>query len=1032
MRLAKNFVSNLLLILLVMGSANAQLAPPPQDLYFHFDQWPTGTTEHAYADTPGNLIVSDALTVEAWVLWEGSDFEEIQSATGTDMDFMTLLCGQRAYGFRYRHDDDPSAPDGWTFMLFTDTEFIEDTGLIPLPSNEWVHLAATYDGSMVRVFLNGIQQVEVAATGNIPVLGDLSGECGFTELFAIGPGRGFKGGIRQLRIWNRAVPEAEILANASLHLIGTEAGLVGYWPLDGPIDPYQAPNTVAGGPPRILGGPRFSSGAPEWRMTDPLFAVREDLAEDAVVTDCPWLGLYTWSFVDAQDDGDEDLIFAGVSGDPTISFPTPFWALIRDGANGFVFDTASAISGLALAEGSFRTETADFNGDGRLDIFSANFGCDGCPPHGRPNTLLLSRPDGRLEDASGNLLGAPCNADTPQFPGQHHCFGGASEFGRTPGVRYPGTGEAVAPPPDFTHNVAAGDTDGDGDVDILVGNRSHDFELPYLLINDGTGGFLADWQLLPDSMYRIAPAEVDVLSPGAVLLQDLDGDGHVDLMAGPEEGTPGSEWDGGIFWNDGSGDFSAVEPMLILPTAGIPAEDGQTPGFSSYLVADIDNDGDSDLLINWNPEVLDNIFRSSLQILVNHGGRVFVDETVARVGVPPQDGMPRTWVKDLHIVNINMDGCPDLLFEESKFQYYEAAVFLNDCQGNFSPLAGPGLPKKRSLYVPLDYDGDGDTDLISGYTGGIGIAGTAACVEIPLVDAGQDYVDFAVLLNTTDLLDTDSDGVADIHDLFPADPDEWFDADSDFVGDNADLDDDNDLIPDSWETANGLNLRDAIDANLDGDDDTLTNINEYLAGSDPRNPDTDGDGVLDGSDNFPLGFSDVLNGAFAFSFIERLALSGITAGCGSGDYCPSAPVTRAQMAVFLERGMNGSGFVPPAATGSVFLDVDAGDFAANFIEQLFLDGITAGCGNSNYCPAAEVTRDQMAVFLLRAKYGSAHSPPPAAGVFGDVPTDHWAAAWIEQLAAEGITAGCGAGDYCPDAEVTRDQMAVFLVRTFVL
>jgi hypothetical protein len=53
-------------------------------------------------------------------------------------------------------------------------------------------------------------------------------------------------------------------------------------------------------------------------------------------------------------------------------------------------------------------------------------------------------------------------------------------------------------------------------------------------------------------------------------------------------------------------------------------------------------------------------------------------------------------------------------------------------------------------------------------------------------------------------------------------------------------------------------------------------------------------------------------------------------------------------------------------------------------------------------------------------------------VFGDVPADYWAAAWIEQLAAEGITSGCGSGNYCPATPVTRDQMAVFLVKNFNL
>jgi hypothetical protein len=76
----------------------------------------------------------------------------------------------------------------------------------------------------------------------------------------------------------------------------------------------------------------------------------------------------------------------------------------------------------------------------------------------------------------------------------------------------------------------------------------------------------------------------------------------------------------------------------------------------------------------------------------------------------------------------------------------------------------------------------------------------------------------------------------------------------------------------------------------------------------------------------------------------------------------------------------------------------------------------------------------MAVFLLRAKYGSGYVPPAASGVFADVPVGYWAAAWIEQLAAEGVTGGCNTNplQYCPSNPVSRDQMAVFLVRNFNL
>ncbi len=181
-------------------------------------------------------------------------------------------------------------------------------------------------------------------------------------------------------------------------------------------------------------------------------------------------------------------------------------------------------------------------------------------------------------------------------------------------------------------------------------------------------------------------------------------------------------------------------------------------------------------------------------------------------------------------------------------------------------------------------------------------------------------------------------------------------------------------------------------------------------------------------------FSDVPSMYWAWSFIERLYNAGITGGCSTSPlmYCPETSVTRAQMAIFLLRGEHGSAYNPPDATGTIFGDVPLGHWAGPWIEQLAAEGITGGCGNGNYCPDLPVTRDQMAVFLLRAEHGASYAPPTPTGVFTDVPTDHWAAAWIEQLAAEGITGGCGSGIYCPATIVNRAQMAVFLVRAFNL
>jgi hypothetical protein len=120
------------------------------------------------------------------------------------------------------------------------------------------------------------------------------------------------------------------------------------------------------------------------------------------------------------------------------------------------------------------------------------------------------------------------------------------------------------------------------------------------------------------------------------------------------------------------------------------------------------------------------------------------------------------------------------------------------------------------------------------------------------------------------------------------------------------------------------------------------------------------------------------------------------------------------MAVFLLKAKLGATHVPPPASGTVFNDVQIGDFAADWIEQLAGFQITGGCGSGNYCPNNPVTRAQMAVFLLKSEHGSAYTPPPCTGVFLDVPCSSSFAPFIEQLFAEGVTGGCGGGNFCPN------------------
>jgi hypothetical protein len=114
-----------------------------------------------------------------------------------------------------------------------------------------------------------------------------------------------------------------------------------------------------------------------------------------------------------------------------------------------------------------------------------------------------------------------------------------------------------------------------------------------------------------------------------------------------------------------------------------------------------------------------------------------------------------------------------------------------------------------------------------------------------------------------------------------------------------------------------------------------------------------------------------------------------------------------------------------------FLDVPQAYIYHAAIEKVLRAAITSGCGGGNYCPEQLVTRDQMAVFILRGEHGGSYNPPPATGtVFSDVSINTPFAKWMERFAAEGISTGCAAGTpppYCPTSNVTRDAMAKFLL-----
>jgi hypothetical protein len=97
-------------------------------------------------------------------------------------------------------------------------------------------------------------------------------------------------------------------------------------------------------------------------------------------------------------------------------------------------------------------------------------------------------------------------------------------------------------------------------------------------------------------------------------------------------------------------------------------------------------------------------------------------------------------------------------------------------------------------------------------------------------------------------------------------------------------------------------------------------------------------------------------------WIEELVRRGIAGGCGGGNFCPTNVVTRGQMPIFMLKTLD-STIDPPACGTPMFADVPASSPYCKWIEELARRGVVSGCGGGNYCPSSPVNRAQMAVFI---------------------------------------------------------------------
>jgi hypothetical protein len=649
----------------------------------------------------------------------------------------------------------------------------------------------------------------------------------------------------------------------------------------------------------------------------------------------------------------------------------------------------------------FDLALGDFDSDGNLDVAAAS-------RYAAAVSVLLGYGDGTLQASTGlGFRGVLGIADFSVADFDADALGDLLVSNSGAGLEvYRGLGDgrfAVEPivlqeVENPGSNVAA-DFDGDGHPDAAVLNGGG--ALVSIVMNAGDGTFLPPVEsFVPSFQYGLIAA-------------DFDGNGTIDLASV-------SNFNGGrigVLLGNGDGTFDGP---FDTPVPDFP---------QSATVAMLNGDGLADLVVLGDPESSNGILRA----LLSNGDGTFTESASYDLPFYPYG---------VAAGNVAGDAATDLVVADGGGGLM---LFVGNGDGTFQAPSNIPIDFFPTGVVLADFDGDGLGDLVAEgggaqfspavvYLPGLGGGSFGPPIEFPVVSGviGMKSVvlsgtapsvalasyeparlsfllnsrltaaaaDASVIVGTAAVLHASASGTGPI--TF-----QW--------------------RKDGMPLADGGRISGSQTAALTIDPVDFTDAGAYdVLVSDACDSATSNSAVLS------VEFADVPVTSPFHGDILEIATAGITAGCGGGNYCPTLPVRRDQMAVFLLKSEHGAAYDPPPCTPGVFSDVACPGPFADWIQQLAAEGITAGCGAGIYCPSQPVTRAQMAVFLLKTKDGSGYTPPPATGIFGDVPPGSFAAAFIEELYHRGITGGCSASPllYCPGSSVLRQQMATFLVRTF--